>query len=137
VGRGLTEHEWALRQLVSRPNRLEVRSSPWPRHRLEKVQEELMELWQGAGKHRTPFQTMGIGKGIVKVHLKADQEVLALQLKMEYGDAIDIVVGRFHFPDTGPTIHSPRTTGPRVDAPYFDALPSTIVVTIDDEIRVE
>jgi hypothetical protein len=96
-----------------------------------------MELWQGAGKHRTPFQTMGIGKGIVKVHLKADQEVLALQLKMEYGDAIDIVVGRFHFPDTGPTIHSPRTTGPRVDAPYFDALPSTIVVTIDDEIRVE
>src|ERR1035437_3496930 len=133
----LSEHERALRQLVSRPDRLEVRRAAWPRHHLEKVQEELMELWRSAGNHGIPFQTLGIGKGIVNVHLNADQKVFALQLEMKYGDAIDVIVGNFHFPDVGPTIHSPRTTGPSVDAPSFDALPSTIVVTIDDEIRVE
>jgi hypothetical protein len=98
AGSDLRLHEDALRRMVSYPDQLELRPSPWPQTRLNSIRDEVrqmatsaeMGLFSGWG---------GTSQGRLEVSLRADGEPVAAQLKERYGDAIDITVGYLHYPD--------------------------------------
>jgi hypothetical protein len=97
AGPDVSAHERALRSLVSHPDRLEVRSSPWPHTRLEEIRSEIHVM--ATSSTRGPFQGWGTGGGRVHVRLRADAVGVAAQLLERYGDAVDITVGFLHYPD--------------------------------------
>jgi hypothetical protein len=98
AGPDLSLHKDALQRMVSYPDQLELRPSPWPRARLNAIRDEVrhmatsgeMGLFSGWG---------GTDRGRLEVSLRADGEAVAAQLKERYGDAIDITVGFLHYPD--------------------------------------
>lgn|GEM_PF-1993217 len=91
-------HERVLRDLVSHPNRLEVRQSRFPRRRLEEIVDEVRSRWR-ASEPET-FLFMGITRGKVTIQVRADQEDLAAALLEKYGDALTMKVGAFDYPMT-------------------------------------
>jgi hypothetical protein len=93
AGDDVQTHEMALRALVALPEYLEVRRSPWPQGHLERIREEIMESARGS------ISGLGLGKGILGVRLWADHMDVAASLHLRYGDAIDLRVGYFHYPD--------------------------------------
>ena len=111
AGDNVQGHARALRNLVGHPDQLEVRSSPWPLIHLEEIRAAIHELARitEPGKIRR----WGIGGGKVNVGLAASQEHLAAELQDRYGEAIDLTVGFFHFPDMAILNHDgppcPRT----------------------------
>jgi len=100
-GEDVSEHERQLRQRVSRPDRLRVHRATWPLSHLEAIRQEILDEDTAARPRRT-VQRVGITMGIVNVTLAPDQEEYAARLTRAYGDAIDIMVGSFHYPDRGP-----------------------------------
>jgi hypothetical protein len=90
-------HELTLRRLVSYPDQLEVRSSPWPLSYLEEIRADLHEIGR-TGKPGT-LQRDGVRNGRLYVKLGASHEELAAELRDRYGNAIDLTVGSLHFPD--------------------------------------
>jgi hypothetical protein len=97
AGDDIAEHEAALRRLVSLPDRLDVRRSPWTHAHLEEIRAEVNQM--AATTERGSIGGSGIGRGTLHLSLWADQEPLALQLHDRYGDRVDITVGFLHFPD--------------------------------------
>jgi len=132
----VSRYERELRQLVSRPDRLQVRRSPWPLSHLEKIRDDIF-LYATSLRPKSVFTTLGIGRGIVMVRLSADQEEYAAHLRHLYGDAIDIMVGSFHFPDMGPDPWLARVTRPAVaPSPLELALPPFVVASLEHEVSV-
>jgi hypothetical protein len=97
AGDDVRRHEQTLHRLVAYPDQLEVHSSPWPLIYLEEIRAHVHQI----GRTREPgvLQGDGITYGRLDVRLAAGQEELATQLHDRYGDAIDLTVGFFHFPD--------------------------------------
>jgi len=136
----VSEYERQLRQLVSRPDRLQVRRSPWPLAHLVSIRQEIHDRAMAA-RPRSTVQMLSIVMGIVKVTLAPDQEDFAARLTQDYGDAVDIMVGRFHFPDGGPDPIYSRLTGSALTRPapvisVAPELPSYLHVTLEGEARV-
>jgi hypothetical protein len=96
-------HERALRCLVAYPDQLEVRGSPWPLNYLNEIREYVHEI--GRTRTATTLQGDGITNGRLYVKLVASQVELAAELHDRYGDAIDLTVGRFPFPDAAVLSH--------------------------------
>jgi hypothetical protein len=89
-------HEGALRRLVDHPDQLDVREAKYSRRRLD---EMLLEIRQPRDSgHVRAFQSTGVVKGRLMIHLQADQEELAATLLATYGDGLSLKVGAFTFP---------------------------------------
>jgi hypothetical protein len=127
-GNSLSEHEHALRELVAHPDQLEVHSAPWSKVHLEAIRNEILEL---ATSDPGSLQSLGIGRGRVKVRLRADQQNLAEQLKGRYDDAIVITVGFFLFPmDESP--RSARMPALLENAPKAPHFPESLRVSVEN-----
>jgi hypothetical protein len=134
AGPDLRLHEDALRQMVSYPDQLELRASPWPQARLNSIRDEVrqmatsaeMGLFSGWG---------GTSQGRLEVSLRADGEPVAAQLKERFGDAIDITIGFLHYPDcqfsglVGQLLANASQQRPRV-------LPDALRVALEDPLEV-
>jgi hypothetical protein len=93
-------HENALRQLVEHPDQLELRWSPYPLTHLEGIKGDIDRL--AAASQKGSFKQWGVGQGVVNVALKASKASLAAELSRRYGEAVDLTVGCFHYPDLSP-----------------------------------
>jgi hypothetical protein len=100
AGDEVASHRDALRRLVSFPDRLEVRSSPWPLVRLEQITDEIRAMATAAGPGDLGVFSGwgGTAGGKVGVRLRGDGEGVAAQLVERFGDAVDITVGFLRFP---------------------------------------
>ncbi len=98
TGERCEDHEAALRQLVSRPDRFEVRHLPFSRAHLDAVRatiaDELRERSAAAPPGEHVWNSIGNAGGVVQVSLSASQEVLAADLRERFGDAVDVQLGR-------------------------------------------
>jgi hypothetical protein len=93
AGNDLITHESALRALVSVPQHIEVKQSPWPPGHLERIREEIMET------ARDSMKEIGLGKGFLAVGLWADQADVAASLHRRYGQAVVLTVGYLPYPE--------------------------------------
>jgi hypothetical protein len=126
AGDDVEDHERALRSLVVYPDQLEVRSLPWPLIHLEVIRAAIHELARTT--EPGTIRQWGIGRGRVNVTLAASQEGLAAELQDRYGDAIDLTIGYFHFPDMA-ILNSDGSPSQRTEPERPPLLPS-------DEIQV-
>lgn len=134
-GDELHGHESALRQLVAYPDQLELRSSPWPRTRLEEIRAEVNDLARSA--ERGAFSQWGVGRGTVNIRLRADQEHVARILHERYGDAVDLFVGWLHFPDVAHATPAGRPGTGKTPHPTPEELPDELYVSVDGELVVK
>jgi len=95
----VASHEAALRQLVSYPERLEVRSLPHSVLELQGVRAEVDEIARTSPTGA--FKSWGNRIGRVNIMLRADQEPLAAELRQRFGDMVDIRLGFLTFPRRG------------------------------------
>ncbi len=120
-------HESALRAVVSFPDQLEVRHTPWSRHHLEEIRQEITSSYQGA------WHGIGGGRGVVSVSLWADQVEAAEDLHRRYGDAVELEVGHFPYPDRFAARRSPSVPP---NPPEHPPLPEGVVLTLPEEFAV-
>ena len=133
AGDDLATHEEALRRIVSYPDQLEVRPSPWPQVRLEAIRDEIREM--ATFSEIGLFSGWGTGNGKVNVTLRADGEPVAAQLQERYGDAIDITVGFLHFPECAfPHSRTPRFADDNLPRPSL--LPDELFVVATEDLEV-
>ena len=136
TGNELLAHEQALRQLVEHPDQLELHWSPFPLVDLDAIRSEIHTL--ATFTERGSFKNWGVGQGVVIVGLKANNEPLAAELKRRYGDAVDLTVGYFRYPDMVP-LH-PQIRLPGVEPPTLPpelatvSLPERVTVGSGDEL---
>ncbi len=98
AGTEVDEHEATLRALVAHPDKLEVRRSDrYPRAHLDGIAASIREL--ATTTEREAFQSWGIGRGRLNVVLRASRSDLAQVLLDTYGDAVELRVGFFSYPD--------------------------------------
>ena len=94
-------HDAALRPRLRHPDRLVVESRQHSLSGLRRVRQEI-ERTVGQRATQTGRQiltSIGEGKGVIRVALRADQENLASELTARYGSAVELRVGAFCFPD--------------------------------------
>jgi hypothetical protein len=94
-------HDAALRPRLRHPGRLVVQSRLHSLSELRQVREEIERtlLQRQAQTGRAVLASVGGGKAVVSVHLRADQEHVASELASRYGSAVELRVGFFAFPD--------------------------------------
>jgi hypothetical protein len=133
AGGDLEAHEGALRRLVSHPDQLEVRASPWPAVHLEQIRAAVQEM--ATSSEPGLFSGWGTGGGKVMVRLRADGERVAAQLRERFGEAVDLTVGFLHYPDCG-IRGSGGPLGAHSAQPRTMELPEVIHVAVDEDLRV-
>jgi hypothetical protein len=111
TGDELHVHDEALHNLVAHPDQLELRWSPYPRTRLEEIEAEIRRL-ATSGESGTVKQ-WGLGQGVVNVVLRASEELLAADLHERYGDALELAVGFFRYPEKTPRYPLMKPPGER------------------------
>ena len=135
AGDGITDYEKALRRLVSHPDRLEVRPSPWTRVRLEEIRAAVQEM-ATASSAPGLFSGWGTGGGRVHVRLRADGERVAAQLREQYGDAVDVTIGFLRFPECAfPPSVAPLMANPGRPGPL--PLPDELHISLDGDWGVQ
>jgi hypothetical protein len=130
VGDDLQPHEEALRGLVEHPDQLELRSAPYPLTRLEEIKADIRVLATSGESGR--LKAWGVGQGTVVVRLRASEETLAEELHERYGDAVELTVGRFPYPDlpSSPSLSEPPGGRPPL-------LPQDMAdVSVSSDIRI-
>jgi hypothetical protein len=131
-GDDLEIHARALRSLVSHPDQLEVRSSPFSHVRLEEIRSEVDEMARSSDPGL--FSGWGTGGGRVNVRLRADGARVAARLRERYGDAVDLTVGFLHFPEcTYPGSSESLLTAQRPPTPL---LPGDLRVAVEEPLEV-
>jgi len=97
----VARHEAALRPMLRHPGRLVVKRRQHSLADLRRVREEIERTVEqrAAETGRWILTSIGEGKGVVRVVLRADQENLASELAARYGNAVELRVGAFCFPD--------------------------------------
>jgi hypothetical protein len=93
-------HDAALRPRLRHPDRLVVESRQHSLADLRRVREEIeRDLRQRqAQTGRRILASVGNGKAVISVDLRADQEHVASELASRYGSAVELRVGYFDFP---------------------------------------
>jgi hypothetical protein len=93
-------HDAALRPRLRHPDRLVVESRQHsladPRRVREEIERTLRQRQAQTG--RLILASVGNGKAVVSVGLRADQEQVASELASRYGSAVELRVGFFAFP---------------------------------------
>jgi hypothetical protein len=119
----VAQHDAALRALLRHPDRLVVERRQHSLSGLRRVRGEIERtLEQRAtqtGRHILTF--IGRGKGVIRVGLRADQEDLASELAERYGNAVELQVGIFCFPDRRRS-HPKPPAGPALEEQTFEGL---------------
>jgi len=97
----VARHDATLRPRLRHPGRLVVESRQHSLSGLRRVRQEIERtLGQRATQAGRPILTsIGEGKAVICVALRADQENLAGELAARYGSAVELRVGAFCFPD--------------------------------------
>jgi hypothetical protein len=94
------QHDAALRPRLRHPGRLVVESRQHSLSELRRVREEIERtLRQRQTQTGRPIlASVGNGKAVISVALRADQEQVASELASRYGSAVELRVGNFAFP---------------------------------------
>jgi len=97
----VAQHDAALRPQLRHPDRLAVQKRPHSLSDLRRVRQEIERTLrqQAAETGRRVLASIGLGKAVIHVDLRADQENLASELAARYGSAVELRVGAFSFPD--------------------------------------
>ena len=96
---------------------------------LRRVQEEIERTLEQRATQtgRRILTSIGEGKGVIRVALRADQENLASELAARYGSAVELRVGGFSFPDRLRS-HPQPPAGPAMEEQTFEGLEMSIEV---------
>ena len=116
-------HDAALRPRLRHPDRLVVESRQHSLCDLRRVREEIERTLEQRATQagRWILTSIGEGKGVIRVALRADQENLASELAARYGSAIELRVGAFCFPDRRRSRPRPPA-GPALEEQTFEGL---------------
>ena len=97
----VAQHDAALRPRLRHPGRLVVQRMPHSLADLRHIRQEIERtLQQRAAVTGRPILTsIGNGKAVIHVYLRADQENVASELSDRYGSAVELRVGAFGFPE--------------------------------------
>ena len=116
-------HDAALRPRLRHPDRLVVESRQHSLSDLRRVREEIERTLEQRATQtgRWILTSIGEGKGVIRVALRADQENLASELAARYGSAIELRVGAFSFPDRRRS-HPRPPAGPALEEQTFEGL---------------
>ena len=116
-------HDAALRPRLRYPDRLVVESRQHSLRDLRRVREEIERTLEQRATQtgRWILTSIGEGKGVIRVVLRADQENLASELATRYGGAIELRVGAFSFPDRRRS-HPRPPAGPALEEQTFEGL---------------
>ncbi|MGD0705471.1 MAG: hypothetical protein ABSA02_37010 [Trebonia sp.] len=115
-------HAAALRPRLQHPGRLVVESRQHSLSDLRRVREEIERtLHQRQAQTGRPILTsIGNGKAVISVRLRADQEHVASELAARYGSAVKLRVGYFDFPERRRRPWPPA--GPALEEQAFEGL---------------
>jgi hypothetical protein len=125
----VTQHDAALRPRLRHPGRLVVQRMPHSLSDLRQVRQEIERTLQqrAAEAGRPILNSIGQGKAVIHVDLRADQENLASELAARYGSAVELRVGAFSFP--GRRRSRPRPPGrPAPEEQAFEGLEVNVEV---------
>ena len=111
-------HAAALRRRLEHPDRVEFRQHRWSERELAAVASEIEDRLETDGRAGLLRSISFEGAGVIRIDLRADQERLAAQLHEDYGEMLQIDVGRRPYPPD---------PAPRAPA----------VLTVDDPITVD
>ena len=125
----VAQHDAALRPRLGHTDRLVVESRQHSLSDLRRVREEIeRSLEQRATQAgRGVLTSIGEGRAVIRVALRADQESLAGELASRYGSAIELRVGAFSFPDRRRRRPRPPA-GPALEEGSFEGLEMSVVV---------
>jgi hypothetical protein len=125
----VAEHDAALRPRLRHPDRLAVQRRPHSLSDLRRVRQEIKRTLQqqAAETGRPVFTSIGQGKAVIHVDLRADQENLASELAARYGSAVELRVGAFSFPGRQLTVPRPPG-GPVPQEQAFEGLEMSVEV---------
>jgi hypothetical protein len=124
-------HDAALRPRLQHRDRLVVERRQHSLSDLRRVREEI----EGTLRQRQTqtgrqiLTSVGNGKAVVSVALRADQEHVARELASRYGSAVELQVGFFSFPDRRRS-RRPRQphAGPALDEQTIEGLEMSVEV---------
>jgi hypothetical protein len=121
-------HDAALRPRLQHPDRLVVQGSRYPLSELRRVREEIERtLRQRQARTGRPIlASIGEGKAVIHVGLRADAEQVASELASRYGSAVELRVGNFAFPPCPRTPRAPA--GPEPEEQSLDGLELSVEV---------
>lgn len=122
------QHDAALRPGLQHPGRLVVESRQHSLSDLRRIREEIKRtLHQRQAQTGRPILTsVGEGKAVICVGLRADQEHVASELASRYGSAVELRVGFFSFPDRRRRPRPPA--GPALEEQAFEGLEMSVEV---------
>jgi hypothetical protein len=122
-------HDAALRPRLQHPDRLVVESRQHSLSDLRRVREEIERTLrqQEAETGRPILASVGQGKAVIHVALRADQENVASELAARYGSAVELRVGAFGFPDSRRSRPRPPG-GPAPEEQAFEGLEMSVEV---------
>ena len=128
----VAQHDAALRPRLRHPGRLVVQRRPHSLADLRQVRAEIERtLRQRAAETGRPVLTsIGQGKAVIHVDLRADQEHMASELASRYGSAVELRVGAFGFPGRRPVRARPpgRPAPAEPEEKAFDGLELSVEV---------
>ncbi len=122
-------HDAALRPGLQHPGRLLVESREHSLSDLRRVREEIertLRQRETQTGHRI-LTSIGNGKAVICVDLRADQEHVASELASRYGSAVELRVGSFSFPDRRRSGPRPPA-GPALEEQAFEGLETSVEV---------
>ena len=125
----VAQHDAALRPRLRHPGRLVVQRRPHSLSDLRRVRHEIERALQQQEVEtgRRILTSIGQGKAVIHVALRADQEDVASELAARYGSAVELRVGAFGFP--GRRRSSPRPPGgPAPEEQAFGGLEMSVEV---------
>jgi hypothetical protein len=98
----VAQHDAALRSRVVHPDRLAVQRVPHSLSSLRQIREEIERTLQQLASEtgRAILSSVGLGMAVIHVALRADQEDVAGELAARYGNAVELRVGAFKFPES-------------------------------------
>lgn len=132
-------HDAALRPRLRHPDRLVVESRQYSLSDLRRVREEIERTLRQRQVQtgRQILASVGNGKAVISVRLRAGQEHVASELASRYGSAVELRVGFFSFPDR--QRRRPQApAGPALEEQAFEGLEMSVevdqeVLQVDDD----
>jgi hypothetical protein len=130
---GAASHGAALRPRLRHPGRLVVETRPHSLSDLRRVREEIERTLRQRQVQtgRQILASVGNGKAVISVDLRADQEQVASELAARYGSAVELRVGYFAFPERRRRRPRPPA-GPALEEQAFEGLEMS--VEVDQEV---
>jgi hypothetical protein len=122
-------HDAALRPRLQHPDRLVVEGRQHSLSDLRRVREEIERTLRQRQVQtgRQILASVGEGKAVISVGLRADQEHVASELASRYGSAVELRVGFFAFPERRRRRPRPPA-GPALEEQAFEGLEMSVEV---------